>query len=144
MVQAIVDPRQWPLISNRMNRDLMFKWLPALVVMGLIFWFSSQPSKELPDFEWADRLVKKSGHVLGYALLASSYWYALGMKNNRVGLAWSLAMLYALSDEFHQAFVPGRNPSVWDVLLFDNLGSFVGLWLAGQFKKQKRPAAPNR
>ena len=125
-----------------MNRHLIVKWLPALVVMGLIFWFSSQPSQELPDFEWADRLVKKSGHVIGYALLAVSYWYALGMKKNVVWFAWSLAMLYALSDEFHQSFVPGRNPSVWDVLIFDSLGSVLGLWLAGGFMKQKRPAAP--
>jgi VanZ family protein len=125
-----------------MNRDLILKWLPALVVMGVIFWFSAQPSRELPDFEWADRLVKKSGHVIGYALLAVSYWHALGMKKNVVWFAWSLAMLYALSDEFHQSFVPGRNPSVWDVLIFDNLGSLMGLWLTGQFIKQKRPAAP--
>ena len=126
-----------------MNRDLIFKWLPALVVMSLIFWFSSQPSWELPDFDWADRLVKKSGHVVGYALLAASYWNALGMKKSGVWFAWLLAMIYAISDEFHQSFVPGRSPSVWDVLVFDNPGALMGLWLAGQFMKQKRPAAPN-
>jgi VanZ family protein len=114
-----------------MNRSPLLKWLPALLVMGVIFWFSSQPSTELPNFDWADRLVKKSGHVLGYALLEISYWYALGGRQNRTGLAFPLALIYAVSDEIHQSFVPGRSPSAWDVLLFDNFGAWLGVWITG-------------
>jgi VanZ family protein len=29
----------------------------------------------------------------------------------------SLAFLYAISDELHQSFVPGRTPSIGDVLI---------------------------
>lgn len=94
--------------------------------MAVIFWLSSQPSQELPNFYWADRLVKKSGHLLGYAILVVSYRYAMGTGNYRVWVAWTLALIYAVSDELHQSFIPGRNPSVWDVVIFDNLGAVSG------------------
>src|ERR1051325_7620805 len=113
-------------------------WIPAILMMGIIFWFSSQPADKLPVFNWADAIVKKSGHVVGYALLAFSYWYALRIDTNKRWLAWALVILYALTDEFHQTFVRGRHPSIWDVLIFDNIGALVSLWLANKSIKQKR------
>ena len=105
------------------------RWLPALLMMLIIFLFSSQPSSDLPDFNWADTIVKKGGHLVGYAILALSYWYAFRMQQDKRGLAWLLAMLYALTDEFHQAFVPGRHSTIWDVLIFDNFGAMLSLWI---------------
>lgn len=107
--------------------------------MSVIFLFSSQPSEKLPDLGWADRLFKKGGHMLGYGLLALSYWNGFGWERRKRPLAWLFAVLYAMTDEYHQSFVTGRNPSVWDVLIFDNLGALITLWLAGLFSKQKRP-----
>lgn len=108
--------------------------------MTVIFWFSSRSSSDLPNFDWADRLIKKSGHVIGYALLAFSYWYALGMDKNKRWLAWLLAILFALTDEYHQSYVAGRHPSIWDVLIFDDLGALLSLWLTSLYiNKQKRP-----
>jgi len=115
------------------------KWLPALFVMGLIFWFSNHPSNELPNFDWADKLIKKTGHVVVYAMLAGSYLYALDMRVDKSWLAWLLAILFAATDEYHQAFVPGRHPSVWDVLIFDNFGALISLWLANKYIMQKPP-----
>ena len=117
----------------------IWKWIPALLTMAAIFWFSSQPADELPVFSWADMIIKKSGHIIGYALLAFWYWYGLGMDKNKRWLAWLLAIVYALTDEFHQTFVSGRNASLWDVVIFDNLGALISLWLASKWIKQKRP-----
>lgn len=107
--------------------------------MGLIFWFSSQPEGALPAFGWADKIVKKSSHIIGYALLAFWYWFAFGMDYKRRWLVWLLAMLYAVTDEYHQSFVPGRNATLWDVLVFDNIGVLISLWWANKFIIQKRP-----
>ena len=112
-------------------------------MMGLIFSFSAQPASHLPNFDWADALVKKGGHVIGYAALALAYWRALDFKGNQPGLAWLLAILYALTDEFHQSFVAGRHPAIWDVMIFDNLGALTSLWLAARYRKQKR-SEPSR
>lgn len=108
------------------------------MMMLIIFFFSSQSSSQLPNFDWADSLVKKAGHVLGYAILAFLYWRALGFGRNTRRVAWLLALSYALTDEFHQTFVPGRYPAIWDVLIFDNVGALVSLWLAAHYRKQKR------
>ena len=105
--------------------------------MLTIFLFSAQPSSVLPSFDWADRIVKKGGHMIGYALLALSYSWALGFQPEKRWLAWCFAILYAATDEFHQSFVPGRFPSVWDVLIFDNLGALVSLWMLSLYKRQR-------
>ncbi len=123
---------------KKLNLQLR-NWIPALLVMGIIFLFSSQSSAQLPNFDWADKFIKKGGHMIGYALLAFAYWHGFGMQSNRRGLSWLLALLYALTDEVHQSFVPGRHPTIWDVLIFDNLGALISLWLAGKRTKQKRP-----
>ena len=112
------------------------KWIPALATMGIIFWFSAQPADELPVFHW-DALIKKSGHMIGYATLTFLYWHALGLKDRSRWLAWLLAILFALTDEYHQSFAAGRHSSIWDVLIFDNLGALIGLWLADRWMKLK-------
>lgn len=113
----------------------LWRWLPALTLMGVIFVFSSFPSDDLPNFDLVDRLVKKGGHMLGYALLACSYAYALKLSPKQFWRAWVLAVLYAATDEFHQSFVPGRQASLWDVFFFDAGGAFVALWLWSRIKK---------
>lgn len=101
------------------------RWLPALVLMIVIFLVSSRPGDGLPNFHDWDYFVKKGGHAVGYGLLALSYLHALPKRN--YVLAWLLAVLYSATDEFHQSFVPGRNPSATDVLVFDNLGALITL-----------------
>lgn len=105
--------------------------------MLIIFLFSARTPAELPYFDWADRLVKKGGHVIGYAFLSLAYWRAFDFRREKRWLAWFLAVLYALTDEFHQSFVPGRSPSVWDVFLFDNLGALVSIGLFSVYKTQR-------
>ena len=73
--------------------------------------------------------------MLGYALLASSYWYGMGFKQKRIWLAFLLALLYALTDEFHQAFTPGRHPSWVDAFIFDGGGAAIALFLERFFTK---------
>ncbi|MFN8463744.1 MAG: VanZ family protein [Anaerolineales bacterium] len=116
-----------------MKRIQVYKWLPALLTMAVIFWFSSQPSSELPNFGLVDRIIKKSGHVFEYAVLAFWVWYALEFRVNRRWLAWLIAILYAATDEYHQSFVHGRFPSVWDVMIFDNAGALISLWIARRY-----------
>jgi VanZ family protein len=107
--------------------------------MLIIFFFSSQPSSNLPDFNWLDRIVKKGGHMVGYGLLAVAYWRVFDLKGERRWLVWLLCMLYAVSDEWHQSKVPGRHPSAWDIMIFDNFGALISLWLISRHRKQKQP-----
>ena len=98
-------------------------------MMLIIFMFSSHPASDLPNFDGIDRIVKKGGHMVGYALLALSYWRVFQFEQGKRTLAWCFAILYAITDEFHQSFVAGRGASVWDVVIFDNLGALLSLWV---------------
>jgi len=119
------------------------RWIPSLLMMSLIFTFSSQPGDNLPNFLTWDYFIKKVSHVIGYGLLALSYFYLLMYNKKHYWLAWLLAMIYSATDEFHQSFVPGRSASVFDVLLFDNLGAIISLWLRFHLtRKQEKEIFP--
>jgi VanZ family protein len=118
----------------------LFQWIPALLMMVVIFLISARTPSELPYFAWADGVIKKGAHMFGYALLAVLYWRALDLKPESLWVAWLLALAYAVTDEFHQSYVPGRTSSPWDVLIFDNLGALSSLWMATRYSKQKNRA----
>ena len=114
--------------------DIVPRWVPALILMALIFAFSSRAGDDLPDFGGWDYFVKKGAHAMGYGLLALSYLRAFG--GGKYFPAWVLAVLYSATDEFHQSFVPGRRASVVDVLVFDNLGAMLGLFFYASWAKK--------
>jgi VanZ family protein len=118
--------------------NFLRRWSFALVMMAVIFAFSSIPSSEMPYFSWADLLVKKSGHIIVFSLLALAYWYALGWNLRRLRLAWLLAFLYAILDEMHQSFVPGRNAWWVDVAIDSTAAALalgVAVWWCGREQK---------
>jgi VanZ family protein len=51
-------------------------------------------------------------------------------------LAWALAVLYAISDEWHQFYVPGRYSDVRDVLV-DAAGALTALLLAQWLQRRR-------
>ena len=112
------------------------RWLPALVMMIILFLASNTPASSIPTFGVFDTLVKKAGHMLGYALLASAYWYGMNFNRKRLWLAFTLALLYAASDEFHQTFTAGRHPSWVDVIVFDGSGAAAALFLEWSLLKK--------
>jgi VanZ family protein len=105
-------------------RKLIRRWLPALIWMGLIFFFSAQPSLPSAPGRW-DPLLKKGMHVVAYGILTALYLRALrgSGRDDRVIRVVSvvLAVAYALSDEYHQTFVPGRN-GTWVDVAVDGVG----------------------
>jgi VanZ family protein len=92
--------------------------------MGLIFAISAQPA--LPSVPgWGDLLLKKTVHALAYGVLTGLFLRALRGHWADHGLirlvSIGLAIAYALSDEYHQTFVPGRHGNLIDVVV-DTVG----------------------
>ena len=82
--------------------------------------------------------------MLGYALLANSFWFGFGFRRDRIWQAWLFAVIYAMTDEFHQIFTPGRHSSLVDVFLFDGGGAALDLiaiatffWSMAKFNRKK-------
>ena len=145
-------------MSKTLSYILVVLW------MGLIFFFSSQPaddSKELstgvtevilsvvesvaPEsdlfVENLHHFVRKNAHFLIYFVLGMLVVRAFRVSQIRnktsILLALGICILYAISDELHQLFVPGRGAQVKDVLI-DSTGAFVGIILYSWLKDLRR------
>lgn len=111
--------------------------------MAFIYYLSDQPGnlpeeeqmdwfrklKEIFDFENADKAV----HLILFLVLGVFIFN---------GLPWPIPILigfgslYALSDEFHQRFVPGRTFDYYD-LLFDVIGLTIGIFALSKLKTKR-------
>jgi VanZ family protein len=98
-------------------------WLPVLVWAAVIFAFSAVPDLGTGLGTW-DLVLRKLAHTTEYAILGALLVRATG----RTGIAFALGVLYAITDEFHQVFVPGRHGAPVDVVI-DAVGVAVGIAL---------------
>ena len=110
----------------------MKNWFLVFLWAGLIFFLSHQPdlSSGLPKI-W-DFFLAKSVHILEYAVLTfllirTLQEYQLSKRKVLIS-AIILAILYALSDEYHQSFILGRESSFRDIGI-DSLGVLLAAWL---------------
>ena len=86
-----------------------------VALMALIFYLSAQESVGPDVGNWA-RVI---AHFSEYAALTALWIWALAPALGRraFAVAAAIAFVYALSDEFHQSFVDGRDADPLDVLV---------------------------
>lgn len=110
------------------------RMVPMLLGMATIFYLSNQPgdSLYLPPLPGIDKLA----HLVVYGALAAATLLAWSerWKQERARLTVLLTVcfcfFYGLSDEFHQSFIPGRSPSLADILADSAGAALLGfLWL---------------
>ena len=128
------------VVARLWYKRWLYHWLPALLWMGVIFVMSSRSNLPSHPNETVDFMAKKAGHVTEYGVLAFLLWRALSKERGwpvlpSLGVAFFLSLLYAVSDEFHQTFVPGRSGRLTDVG-FDALGSLFALGLVWWFSRE--------
>lgn len=80
-----------------------------------------------------EHIIRKLAHfslyaVIGFLLMSLMSTYNLKQKN-RILVSCSVGLLYAISDEIHQAFIPGRGPQIADVGI-DFSGVVVGILIS--------------
>ncbi|MBE0608532.1 MAG: VanZ family protein [Dehalococcoidia bacterium] len=122
-------------------------WLTALVAWaGIIFLLSSLPNPPGPRGpEWQSYLAHTVEFgVFGFLAAGLVAAFRPSAPTWRVALAaWLLALLYGISDEFHQSFVANRHASALDVA-FDALGGAIGVGLGIAVLRFRGPAGPRR
>jgi peptidoglycan/LPS O-acetylase OafA/YrhL len=104
--------------------------LCALGWAGVIFYLSSLPGVDIPPlFFGNDKLL----HALVFGILG--FFIPGAMKTTPDGyrpfqpwLVVIVVTVYGVLDEFHQHFVPGRSPDIYDVMS-DAAGGMLGVWL---------------
>jgi hypothetical protein len=117
-------------------------FIPAVLYMALIAWFSAQPGHglDLGHIPLRDKGVHFVEFAVLGALFGSALWrdaqrrqaarsvsprsHARALMRSAL-LAIALTSTWGYLDELHQAFVPGRTSDRWD-LLADVLGAIAG------------------
>lgn len=110
-------------------------WFPVFIYSGIIFYASSVPSVKTPGIAHFDKLLHICEYLPFGFLLTRALRLSFESVSIRVlcGFSVFLGVLYALSDEYHQLFVVGRDASLYDILA-DSLGIVLGCWVFCQIK----------
>jgi len=143
--------------TKRSFFKILISWAVVLIWMGLIFSFSTQdgshssrlsekftafilniitrvaPSSSI-NINLLHLIVRKTAHFSIYLFLGFFVTNAVNPSGNRT--LWTpilFCLLYALSDECHQYFVPERVFSLIDIVI-DSIGSLTGILIYHCFK----------
>ncbi len=140
-----------------LNRNFIKYWLPVMFWMAFIFWMSTETFSSENTFSWMEMVlgllipkissqelglinavIRKAGHVIEYFILGLLLFRTFSSSSiSPWSWRWSffavmVVVLWAVSDEFHQSFVPTRTASAVDVGIDTAAGilaQFVGaLW----------------
>jgi len=103
--------------------------VPALVWMLAIYVVSAQSTLPSLEIGWLDRLTKSASHFGEYAILAILLARPFLARQPRLSLrsaaaVTAICLTYALSDEYHQMFVPGRVAD-WADVAADTAGALA-------------------
>lgn len=154
------------LIFMQVKSKLIGKLIFILLIswIMIIFYFSHQPANKSNELSKSisnvivenfndtykvnvpinmrnlNNIIRKFSHFGEYTVLGT-LMYLASVKSNflkKGRLIWCVifCILYAITDEIHQAFVPGRGPKVFDVLI-DAGGSMFGALIAKLIVGQK-------
>ena len=139
-----------------MNKKLIVvSWVLVVLQALLIFYFSSKPaaqSREMSkgvteivintmaaitpgreanlDIGRVHFLVRKNAHFISYMILGLLSMNAVRktgfVRFKGILITFLICLVYAISDEFHQTFIPGRSGEVRDVVI-DSIGGIAGI-----------------
>lgn len=149
-----------------MRLKRIFSWIAVILWMSLIFFLSHQPGGEsselsegitrgfintikvvIPVLEINEHIlhgfIRKAAHFAAYFVLGFLVINALRRSGIHGFRGWGFALIicvvYAITDEIHQLFIPGRSGEVRDVLI-DTAGASIGIavyWFISSIYKRR-------
>jgi VanZ family protein len=125
-MNALIRSLRGPLTSSPL--EPLARAVPAIVYMAVIFFASAVPGDEI-TIRFDDRVA----HFLEYGVLGGLLvFFAASVRRGTSRFAMAAIMafvaLHAFADEFHQSFVPQREPSAKD-WSFDMAGALTAVVL---------------
>lgn len=91
------------------------------------------------NIELLNLIIRKLAHYIEYLILGILV-INMFIKNNipqSYLISIIFCIIYAISDEIHQLFVPGRACQIKDILI-DSIGSITGIYLYKLISKRKK------
>jgi len=97
---------------------------------------TSLPGSAMPEVSVS---IYDSGHLVMYGGLGGLVARAVlrgRYPAERLPLVWLVIVLFGVLDEWHQRFIPGRYPSVTD-MVYDAIGAAAGLWFGATILRRR-------
>lgn len=134
-------------------------WFFVVLWMSAIFLLSNEPSQESSmrsdalvailqsiglsgSADLLSTIIRKLAHISLYAILGGLIFLALTVRRpgfRKLAMYSVLAAsLYAVADELHQSYIPGRSGELRDVLI-DTLGASIGVLCMYLYRVKQRP-----
>jgi VanZ family protein len=110
----------------------------ANVIKAMFQHFGVETSRPISDgfFSW-NYIVRKFAHLSVFGTLAFFVWKALHPHRFAYLRAWLFAFVYAIFDEWHQSFQPGRSAR-WSDVVIDATGALLVLFFVWRRERAKR------
>ncbi|MFH2019191.1 MAG: VanZ family protein [bacterium] len=123
----------------------ILSWFPLLLWSAFIFFLSSIPSLKVTENWLLQIILNDGGHFSFYGVLAVFAFFAFFRSHLSKPYKYSLlyAILFGISDELHQHFVPGRTMDIRDLAL-DTLGALTFLFLLKKLQSTRYSKGESR
>ena len=136
-----------PVIKKHINILLVLIWMAFIFTMSS---FNATESSNQSNFivniivnifninniELLSFIIRKLAHFTEYLILGILTYNLIKSYNKKAYIAIFICILYAINDEIHQYFVPGRSCQILDMTI-DSIGSITGIYLLKQINKYK-------
>ncbi len=137
-------------------KKIIIKIILVILWMTVIFCFSNQVSDDSTKLsnnfikntickintnncdktiEKAFKPVRKCAHFCVYLILGLLVMNCFKLNKKYIIYSIIICLLYSISDEIHQIFVPGRSGEVIDVFI-DTCGSFIGIFCLYKYRSR--------
>ena len=135
-------------MKKRINILLVITWMILIFIMSS---FNSTESSNQSNFivniianifninniSILSLIVRKLAHFTEYFILGLLVYNLIYSNQKKAYFAIIICALYAISDEIHQLFVPGRSCQVLDIII-DSSGSLLGIILFYIYKHRHK------
>lgn len=115
--------------SSETSDGISYKIVKVMAALPFLDWEEEELEEKAETLHVP---IRKAAHFSEYALLAvlwaAPFGYITKSTKKRMAAAFLICLIYAVSDEIHQLFVPGRDGNVKDVLI-DSAGAGSGILL---------------
>lgn len=133
--------------KNKINIILVIIWMILIFTMSS---FDATESSNQSNFivniivnifninniELVSLIIRKLAHFTEYLILGILTYNLINSYNKKTYIAIIICIFYAISDEIHQYFVPGRSCQILDMTI-DSLGSLTGIYILKIINKHK-------
>ena len=127
------------MIKNKISLLLVILWMIFIFVMSSFDATSSSNQSNfivdiitsiinIKDIGLLSLIIRKLAHFIEYFILGILVINFITRYDKKIIIAILLCIIYAISDEIHQIFVPGRSCQIIDIMI-DSLGSIMGIYL---------------